>query len=540
MFQSRIFIAFVTLAIVAMIQGGVAWWSIHVATDNVHRGRVASDLLTGFLELSTNKQNLRIWLSQALLDAGADPRQRDNLQNEIGLTLKNLTLLTELAHQHDSRPHAAQEYKARLGTLKLLEENLAQLRLALADVQPLPKSTDASVAWRAVNDAFEAFDALEGLDLRPLVAENIGRERAALARERAAADASLALVKTLALGTTLSTALAAALLALYFSHALRRPFGDLSAGAQALQQGDLDYRMPDSHDDEFSRFGRSVNTMASELKQHRNREVAARQQLEELVQIRTNELQHALNTLQQLDLRRRQLFSDISHELRTPTTAIRGEAEITLRGREKPVDEYKAALARIVTISQQLGMVIDDLLTMARSDIDMLALDRQPIQVELALQDALEHLSTAAEQRHIQFSTAITPAQVLGDSQRLRQTFIVLLDNAICYSNPDSHIRLSANLEQHDKDGLCWHLSIQDEGIGISTHELEHIFERHFRSELARKHRPNGTGLGLSIAVALIRAHNGHIQINSQLGQGTTVHLWLPCYDASTPTQVNL
>jgi signal transduction histidine kinase len=274
--------------------------------------------------------------------------------------------------------------------------------------------------------------------------------------------------------------------------------------------------------------------MASELRQHRQKETQARQRLEELVHIRTNELQHALTTLQQLDLRRRQLFADLSHELRTPTTAIRGEAEITLRGKDKPIDEYKFALQRIVSISQQLGMVIDDVLTMARSDIDMLVFDRQLLDVEEPLHEAIEQLRAAIEARELTLYTHLVNTQIMGDAQRLRQIFTLILDNAICYSHRQGVIEIDGHPVEHPDYGRTWQLMITDRGIGITPEELPRVFERHYRSELARQHRPDGSGLGLAIAAALVRAHGGHIHLDSTLGQGTTVCVYFPRYEQST------
>lgn len=530
MFRNRLFIAFLTLAFAAMIQGGVAWWAIHVATDNVLRGRVASDLLTGFVELYTNKRRLRIWATEALVDPNIDVKQRDAIQKQIAQTIEDLHRLTE-ASRDSGRGYALTEYEARQNTLKILEQNFHRLEKQLRVIHSLPQGTASETTIKMIR---QIFDLSDGLDLHTLIVENISRERTALARERAAADASLRLVKTLALGTTLTSALAAVLLAMYFSRALRRPFADLSAGAQALQQGELDYRMPADREDEFSRFGRSVNTMANELQQHRQRETQARQRLEELVQIRTNELQHALTTLQQLDLRRRQLFADLSHELRTPTTAIRGEAEITLRGKDKPIDEYKFALGRIVSISQQLGMVIDDVLTMARSDIDMLVFDRQLLDIEEPLREAIEQLSAAIEARELTVYTHIVNTQVMGDGQRLRQIFALILDNAICYSHRQGVIEIDGHPVEHPDYGRTWQLMITDRGIGIAPEELPRVFERHYRSELARQHRPDGSGLGLAIAAALVRAHGGHIHLDSTLGLGTTVCVYFPRYEQST------
>ena len=530
MFRRRLLIAFLTLAFAAVLQGGVAWWAIHVATDNVLRGRVASDLLTGFVELYTNKRRLRIWATEALVDPNTDFKQREVIQKQIAQTIKDLRQLTEASRNAD-RSYSIVEYQARQNTLKILEQNFHHLEKQLAVIRTLPAGSTSEVVIQHIH---QIFDLADGLDLHTLIVENISRERTALARERAAADASLKLVKTLALGTTLTSALAAVLLAMYFSRALRRPFADLSAGAQALQQGELDYRMPAEREDEFSRFGRSVNTMASELRQHRQKETQARQRLEELVHIRTNELQHALTTLQQLDLRRRQLFADLSHELRTPTTAIRGEAEITLRGKDKPIDEYKFALQRIVSISQQLGMVIDDVLTMARSDIDMLVFDRQLLNVEEPLHEAIEQLRAAIEARELTLYSHLVNTQIMGDAQRLRQIFTLILDNAICYSHRQGVIEIDGHPVEHPDYGRTWQLMITDRGIGITPEELPRVFERHYRSELARQHRPDGSGLGLAIAAALVRAHGGHIHLDSTLGQGTTVCIYFPRYEQST------
>ena len=234
--------------------------------------------------------------------------------------------------------------------------------------------------------------------------------------------------------------------------------------------------------------------MAGELHIHRLREADARQQLEQLVQARTNELELAVEKLEKLDLRRRQLFADISHELRTPTTAIRGEAEITLRGRDKPLEEYKVALRHIVSASQQLGLVIDDLLTMARSDIDMLALKRVNLDVNLPLREAISQVQMLANAKIIQFDTTLTlDVVLLGDSQRLRQLFTLILENAVNYSHFNQTIQVKSDVVDLPNQAPQWCLIISDSGIGIAAEELLHIFERNYRTANARKLRPEGS-----------------------------------------------
>ena len=515
MFRRRLSIALLTLAVASLLQGALAWWAIGVAERHVLRGRAAGDVLTGFLELSVTKQRLRTWLSQALLDAGADPAVRDTLQAEMAGSLGNLRSLANRVVVLDVEDSdAILEYQQRQDAMTVLSKNLDELRIALASAKPLPSGTNAVVAWAELTRVFNLSD---GADLRTVLAESIKREQSALARERAAADRSLNLVLGLAVSATGTIALAAALLALYFSRALRRPLDELSMGAVALRKGDLAHRIPADRHDEFAQLAISVNAMAEELEQHKSREIKARQQLEELVQIRTSELQHALERLQMLEARRRQLFADISHELKTPTTAIRGEAEIALRGRDKPLSEYKRSLHRIVEAVTHLGGVIDDLLTMARGDIDALSFVKQPVNVHEPLREAIDQARVLAIASGVRLVMAPSLSQhslmVSGDAQRLRQMMTILLDNAVRYSFPGGPVNISTSVDNVDGTLAKWELRIVDQGIGIDVEEIEHLFERNFRGVRARQHRADGSGLGLAIARSLARAHGGQIMI---------------------------
>lgn len=530
MFRKRLTVALGFLACAALLQGGVSLWALQAAGDKVYRGRVASDVLAGFMELSGTKQRLRAWLSQALLGAPVDPQLREELQNVMAATLARLNTMALLAAELDGDRTALQaEHRQRQEDLRVLDQSLGELRTAMASVQPQPPNETSVAVWSEIT---RVFDVSQGRDLRSLLDRNIAREKVALARDRAAADSSLALVRTFALGAAMSLALAAALLALYFARALRQPLEELSAGVEALQRGELHHRIPDHRNDEFSRFAQRVNAMAAEIAHHREREEQARHRLEDLVQARTAELQDALHTLQQLEARRRQLFADVSHELRTPTTAIRGEADIALRGKDKPAAYYQSAMQRIVGASQQLGAVIDDLLTMARSDIDTLALHRTPLDVAEPLQEAVEQAQTLGREHRVQVEYT-PPAEpqdwrLLGDTQRLRQLFTLLLHNAVRYSHAGGVVQVLAQ-RVVDADGAAqWELRAIDHGIGITAEELGRVFERNFRSERARLHRADGSGLGLPIATILARAHGGQIQIESAPERGTTAILRLP------------
>ncbi len=530
MFRQRLSLALACLALASLLQGALAWWAIESASAQVTRGRVASDLLKGHLQLAASKQRLRSWTSQALLRANVDTTERDAHLSDMRRTLDSLQALTDKALTLDTNTLRAQsDWTERRETLTILRRSVDELDAALRAVRPLPPDADRSATWDAIS---QTFDTSQGQDLRQRVAQTIAREQAAEARERDAADRALVRLAGGVLLATIAIACMAAALALYFAKALRRPLHNLSDGAQALQRGELHHRIDARGTDEFAAVARTLNAMAVELQQHRERETEARHGLERQVQARTAELEQALHTLQRLDASRRQLFADISHELRTPTTAIRGEAEIALRGQPKTSDDYQDALRRIAETASHLGRVIDDLLTMARSDNQTLSIHPQRVLAVDPVREALQLMQPLAQEREQRLdwrNDAPNDLALWADGPRLRQLLVLLLDNALRYSHPGAEVRLHTRL-----DGADWTAEVSDPGIGIPEQELPHVFERNYRGEHARRHRADGTGLGLPLAQALAAAHGGALSLTSSAGQGTTVCLRLPWQQGNT------
>lgn len=536
MFRRRLTLSLGLLAAVAVLQGLGAAAALHVAQQQVERGRVASDIRTAFVELSSTKQRLRTWVSQLQQGAGADPQVREDLQQDMRRTLQRLQALSEAAIRLDDSAATRSEHLRRQDAMAVLAISVSELEQAVDAARPLAPGADAQQAWQALTNVF---DRTQGRDVRQLIADSLAREAAAVERERAAADASLAWMRGLWLATALTLALLAAAAAAYFARALRRPLNHLSQGATALQQGQLQHRIPLDGVDEFSAVARSMNTLAAELEVHRAREAQERQQLEAQVAARTAELRDALDALRDADARRRRLFADISHELRTPTTAIRGEAEITLRGADRPAEDYKAALRRIVETAGQLAGVIDDLLAMARSDIDSLSLVKGRLDLAEPVSEALLQAEALAAARGVELRADEPQAGrciVMGDAQRLRQLLLILLDNAVRYSEAGGEVRLALKPgEPAPGGGAGCCVEVSDAGIGIPAHELPQVFDRHFRGQAARRLRPEGSGLGLPIAQSLARAHGGRIELAPAPGRGTIARLWLPAMEPGAP-----
>ncbi len=513
MFRRRLFIALGLLAAAAVLQGLGAVAALSMAQRQVERGRVASDIRTAFIELSATKQRLRTWVAQRQQGAGAEIEARERLQSDMRSTLQQLEVLSSSATELDDGAATRSEHLRRQDALTVLRASVDAMARAVDAAEPLAPGADAQQAWQALS---AVFDQSQGRDVRQLIADSLAREAEAVARERSAADTALGWMRGLWLAMAVTLAVLAVAAALYFSRALRRPLDLLSEGATTLRGGQLQHRIPLAGADEFSAVARSLNDMAAELEQHRARDALQRQELEAQVDARTTELRDALNALSQADLRRRQLFADVSHELRTPTTAIRGEADITLRGADRPVEEYKATLRRIVDTSRQLAAVIDDLLAMARSDIDALSLVKRPVDLAEPVREALLQAAVLGAGRGVTLQADEPPPgrfRVMGDVQRLRQLVLILLDNAVRYSPAGGRVRLRLLPAESVGPRCC--VEVADDGIGIAAHELPQVFERHFRGEAARKQRPDGIGLGLAIAQALARAHAGQIELSS-------------------------
>jgi signal transduction histidine kinase len=524
-FRRRITLALAVLATLATLQGALALWAVALAEHHVLRGRVAADIKQELTSLWFDKQQLRNWLAERQFGAGATDDRRDALLRRMQDRLERLGRLATEAASLDDGQAARQRQVQRQDALLILNSSLEQLARGLASLnQPAP-GLETSAAWRIANDLF---DNAEGRDLRALLAESLVREDTSLREKRADTDKTLAWLRTLWVGTAAVLVLAALVLSFGFARALRTPLLALAEGAAALRDGRLSHRIQLDGATEFGEVAASMNTMAEELAAHRARELEARRALEETVAQRTAELTRALNRQTEAEARRRQLFADVSHELRTPTTAIRGEAQIALRGGWKPAEEYVASLHRIEDATRQLGSAIDDLLTMARTDIDTLSFRLEPIKFADVLDEAVSLGTALAQARGVELEAQPWPEHfaMVGDAARLRQLLLVLIDNAVRYSPTGGTVRLTA-LRAGTANPVV-ELSIADEGIGIAPQDLATVFERGFRASNARLHCVDGSGLGLPIARLLARSHGGEVEIKSVLAVGTVALVSLP------------
>jgi len=523
MFSRRLILAFAAFALLAVALGGLNGWVSRLAEQKVVRGRVAADLLSTYLDLSGEKARLRIWVLQSIADPTTDPETGPGLAQSMRRDIELLRgLASEAARMDGADPDLRKEHAERARTVDLLDKSVASMLNRVDVINDRASGAGGPIPLTAVD---EVFDRYGQHDVRALLNQAIAAETEALRRDRASADQSLAQARAVSNIAASSIVVLAVILSIYFSYALRRPLRELTAGAQAFETGNLAYRIPGLSRDEFGALANRMNQMASQLDLTSQRERQLRSGLEVMVSERTADLQAAIADLQRSEARRRQLLADIGHELRTPTTVIRGEAEVALRGREMTDAAYRESLVRIATSAEQLGKQIEDLLTIALDDAEMLTLKSDAVEPELELRRAISQVSTLAGMRQVRFGLALDEAKafVQGDARRIGQIMSVLLDNAVRYSHPGGQVEITT---RSGPEG--WQLEVRDFGIGIPEEDLPRIFERGFRASSARTHRADGSGLGLSIAKAFAERHGGRIELESSVGQGTMVRFSVP------------
>lgn len=250
-----------------------------------------------------------------------------------------------------------------------------------------------------------------------------------------------------------------------------------------------------------------------------------------------DELGHLSDTFNQLfsqiDIALRQLrqfVTDASHELRTPLSVLRGETELVL-SEPRTSQEYERTLQVIDSELKKLTRIVEGLFTISMADAGQLHLLREPVYLNEIVDEACVLASARAQSKNIaivrKFDRDI-PFE--GDEAFLRQLFLVFLDNAVKYSNPETVVRVSIDIEPS-----LVHVKFADSGIGISEPDTSRIFERFYRATPRSNGETQSGGLGLAIAKAIVRAHGGWIDCQSSLGHGSTFSVNLPTNFSEIP-----
>jgi len=231
-----------------------------------------------------------------------------------------------------------------------------------------------------------------------------------------------------------------------------------------------------------------------------------------------------VEALRKVDRLKSELLSTVSHELRTPLASIKGYATSLLRTDVEWDDETRREFLQIIDEeSDRLSGLIADLLEMSEIEAGMLRVDKEPVRIPRLVQKVVKKLKPNTREHSLSVSAAPDVPETMGDPRRLEQVLHNLVVNAIKYS-PDG-TPIAVRVERSAQDIL---VSVKDQGVGIASEHIEHVFERFYRvdGDLARE--TGGSGLGLPICRGLVEAHGGKIRVESQIGSGSTFYFTIP------------
>ena len=299
-----------------------------------------------------------------------------------------------------------------------------------------------------------------------------------------------------------------------------RPLAEVERIARAIAAGDLSQRVPAGDErTEVGRLSTSLNVMLARI------ESAFRAQQASEEEARGSE--H----------RMRRFVADASHELRTPLTSIRGFAELYRQGAVGSPEETARLMQRIESEGARMGVLVEDLLQLARLD-QQRPLTITPVDLAEVAGDAVHDARAVQPDRpitlHLDEALSEVPV-VLGDEARLRQVVGNLVTNALVHTPPTAPVTVSISDEPAPSDGTADGddggvvvLRVADQGPGMAPEDAARVFERFYRADPSRARTAGGTGLGLAIVSALVHAHGGTVYLDTAPGRGATFTVRLP------------
>jgi two-component system, OmpR family, phosphate regulon sensor histidine kinase PhoR len=238
-------------------------------------------------------------------------------------------------------------------------------------------------------------------------------------------------------------------------------------------------------------------------------------------------LLHDVTELKRVNEMRSDFVANVSHELRTPLSILRGYIETLLDNPKTSAKELARILEVMERHSKRLGLLVDDLLTLAQLESANSSLQLSEVNLSELFGRVVRDWEKKLVEKRLKVMVDLPPtvATVRADETRLQEVLYNLLDNAVKYSHEKGEIRLHA---EQGKNGEIA-LSVSDSGVGIGKNDLPRIFERFYRADKARSPESiRGTGLGLSIVKHIAQLHGGRVEAESELGKGTTIRVLLP------------
>jgi two-component system OmpR family sensor kinase len=508
--KSKIIAFQIFLVGVVILMGAVVYFAIGRADNYIERITHAYRQLETITALSLHANRYSEQIAEMLL-FGEEGRQefeeaRRDLEESFAKLVEVTAREVEFLSQDERGAEELADERGELALIGRMREITARMHETALDLLTLKLSgRDTEARLRYFGEIEQNLDD----QLQKLIDLAIADEREEVSRADNETAALTRELLAVVVATTLATIAASAIAVALLSRALSRPIGRLTEGAEAIGSGELTHRIPVEGRDELALLSGHFNRMAGQLETQR-RELLHQQALLELkVGERTAQLEEANRRLKDLDRLRVLFLADVSHELRTPLTVLRGEAEVTLRGRSAQAVDYRETLERVVELAGQMSRLVDDLLFLTRAEADSIRFQIEPVDLCQVLEEAIEEGGVLAEGEVGLAARGLDgPVHVQGDRQRLKQAMLIGIDNAIKYSYHETTVEVT--LTRDNGEAVA---RVRNRGPAIPPEDLAYVFDRFYRGQHGRA--TSGSGLGLSIAKWIVEKHGGSIRLAS-------------------------
>ena len=280
-------------------------------------------------------------------------------------------------------------------------------------------------------------------------------------------------------------------IAIFFAKNLTKPIEKMRSTALQLASGNYQVKTGILQSDEIGELASTIDFLADKLVE--------------------NEVERKNIEQMRLDF-----FANVSHELRTPVTVVRGYTELLVDGIVTDEERRQQHYARMLSECQNMERLVGDLLLLSKMQNPDFLIEKEPVTLQQVFKDLRRSALVIAEEKEIKIviSQPKEPCIMMGDYGRLRQMFLVIVDNAIKFSKEKSNVYITLECDKYIT------VTIRDEGIGIPEEELPNIFDKFYKSKL--RQNAKGSGLGLAIAREICMKHDGLIKVESEVGKGTS------------------
>lgn len=305
--------------------------------------------------------------------------------------------------------------------------------------------------------------------------------------------------RTVLLGAVVALVIALTI-AYFVSRSMTSPIREMKEIAQRLAEGDFSRKVRIKSQDELGELAKSLNTMAGEL-------------------------QAKMENLKRMDRVRTDFVANVSHELKTPLTLIKGYIENLEDKAMNDTEKAKKFISIIKDHTNRLSNIIDDLLSLSELELSRDSIEKSEFDLKNLIDDIVLGFgrALAAKQQKLAIEPEGNNFKIRADRDKIEQVFVNLIDNAVKYTGNGGFIKVC--LVKQNGEVV---VTVEDNGIGIPREDLDRVFERFYRVDKARSRQLGGTGLGLGIAKHIVLAHKGEIRIESDVNRGTKVFVTLP------------